>query len=492
MYFLLGFWGGLNGTIESLIIRTELGTPGNWIRSPHLYNVIITSHAFLIIFFIVMPTLIGGFGNWILPKILSVPDLVFPRINNLSFWILPRSLWILFLAVIIGSGVGTGWTVYPPLARIGHIDFSVDCAILSLHLAGASSLLGSFNFVTTWLKIRPKSIKLRLVSLFVWCVGITTVLLIIAVPVLAGGITILLTDRNFSTSFFEADGGGDPVLFQHIFWFFGHPEVYILILPAFGIISHAIINSRTRPQVFGLDGMIFAICIIAILGCVVWAHHMFTAGLDADSRGYFTIATIVIAVPTGIKVFTWLQSFNGRYIYINPVMLWVLGFLFLFTFGGLTGVTLSSCALDISLHDSYFVVGHFHYVLSIGAVFGIFCGCFLWFPYFYSLIYNKIISKIHFWLIFIGVNVTFIPHHFLGIGGIPRRIPDYPDRFYFWNRISSFGSYISIIGTFLFIFCLYDIITAFRLVINYNTPRFESLKPGVGVEHVHETSLFFK
>ncbi|YP_004021595.1 Cox1p (mitochondrion) [Candida jiufengensis] len=448
LYTMFGMMSAMVATSMSVMIRLELSGPGSQYlhNNNQVYNVTVTGHALAMIFLFVMPVLIGAFGNFFLPIMIGAVDMAFARLNNISFWCLPPALVCMIGSVTMESGAGTGWTVYPPTSAISaHSGPSVDLAIFAIHTTSISSLLGAINFIVTTTNMRSIGVHMMDMPMFVWAMFFTAFLLLLSLPVLTAGVTLLLMDRNFNTGFYDVAAGGDPITYEHLFWFFGHPEVYILIIPGFGIISH-VISTYSKKEIFGHVGMIYAIASIGTLGFLVWSHHMYTVGTDIDSRAYFTSATMIIAVPTGIKIFSWLATLYGGELRLAVPMLFALGFTFLFTVGGLTGVMTSNASIDVAFHDTYYTVGHFHYVLSMGALFSTIAGYYYWGYAMFGLNYNKVLGEAHFWLLFISVNVIFLPMHFLGTNGMPRRIPQYPDAFLGWNVISSWGSVMSVIS----------------------------------------------
>ncbi|MEM7211103.1 MAG: cytochrome c oxidase subunit 1 [Pseudomonadota bacterium] len=478
LYLITAAFMGLIAVVFSGYMRLELmeagvqymtnedGTPNG-----HLWNVMITGHGVLMMFFVIIPAMFGGFGNFFMPLQIGAPDMAFPRMNNLSYWLYVAGCTMAILSVIVPGGngqggSGVGWVFYAPLST-SEQGMATDFAIFALHLSGASSILGAINMIVTFLNMRAPGMKLMKVPLFPWSIFATAWMILLSLPVLAGAITMLLTDRNFGTAFFQPEGGGDPLLYQHIFWFFGHPEVYMLIVPGFGVVSHVVSTFSHKP-VFGYAAMVAAMLIISALGFVVWAHHMYTVGMSVNSQAYFMLATLTIAVPTGIKIFSWIATMWGGSIEFKTPMLYALGFIFLFTFGGVTGIVLSQAGVDRAYHDTYYVVAHFHYVMSLGAVFAIFAGLYYWIGKMCGRQYNETLGKVQFWTMFIGANITFFPQHFIGRQGMPRRYLDYPEAFEFYHYISSIGAFISIASFLLFLYIMVSTVFAGRKITEEN------------------------
>jgi cytochrome c oxidase subunit 1 len=475
--------------------RLTAAAAGECTPNGHLWNVLITYHGILMMFFVVIPALFGGFGNYFMPLQIGAPDMAFPRLNNLSYWmfVAGASLGVASMLAPGGNGQagsGVGWVMYAPLST-SEAGMSMDLAIFAVHLSGASSILGAINIITTFLNMRAPGMTLHKVPLFAWSIFVTAWMILLALPVLAGAITMLLMDRNFGFGFFQPDQGGDPILYQHILWFFGHPEVYMIILPGFGLISHVIATFSRKP-IFGYLPMVYAMVAIAVLGFVVWAHHMYTVGMSLTQQSYFMLATMVIAVPTGVKIFSWIATMWGGSVEFRAPMLWALGFLFLFTVGGVTGIVLSQAGVDRVYHDTYYVVAHFHYVMSLGAVFGIFAGIYFYLPKMAGRMYPEFWAKVHFWMMFVGANLTFFPQHFLGRQGMPRRYIDYPEAFAYWNYVSSWGAFLSFASFLLFIGIIFYTLTRGARVTENNpwneyADTLEWTLPSPPPEHTFET-----
>ena len=498
LYLIVATVAGVIAVALSIVMRADLQSPGvHFLRDAagnpdgQLYNVIVTAHGLLMMFFVIIPAMFGGFGNFFVPLMIGAPEMAFPRMNNMSFWMYVAGLTMLLASLFVGGGPGVGWTLYPPLSDMGQPGPAVDMTILALHMSSASSILASINFITTIFNMRAPGMTLFKMPLFPWSILCTAFLMIISLPVLAGAITMLLVDRNFHTTFFVPSGGGDPLLFQNLFWFFGHPEVYMMIVPAFGVISQVIATFSGKP-IFGYVGMVFALLAITVISFVVWAHHMFITGISVEAQVFFSIATLIIAVPTGIKVFSWIATTWGGALDLKTPMLWALGFIFVFTVGGVTGVNLASPSFDVIAHNTYYVVAHFHYVMSLGAAFGLFAALYYWIGKISGRQYPEWAGKLHFWLTFVSVNITFFPMHMLGAEGMPRRVIDYPPQFAGWNFVCSIGAYC---GGLAFVFGLgvfaYTLLAGRRVSeANYwgaGATTLEWTLPSPPPEHVFET-----